>query len=337
MTGARSPAAEVSDERIAQAIAAWLCEDAETAVVEVHRRPWEYATSTALELVTAVSDDGIKRQFVLKHLDPAHASAEARRAKPSFIIEPRREIEMYRRVLAPLGVGPSLVASSLTSESDSCWLLLSYVAGRRLHEDGDLDQWESVGAWLGSLHRQLDRLDRESLVPEAHLIVYQRDWYLEWLQRARRFLAADRQSPSGRSLDWLAFRYDQVVARLMSLRPTIIHGEFYPANVLVRDGAGQSAVCPVDWEMAAVGPGLIDLAALTSGRWPESSRQGVIAAYSSHAGCDLGERDLAEAMQCAYIYLAVQWLGWFGRRRPPAEYAYDWLTDAVERAEALGL
>jgi thiamine kinase-like enzyme len=26
-------------------------------------------------------------------------------------------------------------------------------------------------------------------------------------------------------------------------------------------------VCPVDWEMAAVGPGLIDLAALTAGWW----------------------------------------------------------------------
>src|SRR5439155_23698855 len=70
-----------------------------------------------------------------------------------------------------------------------------------------------------------------------------------------------------RSKPWLgtvrdAFREE--IPALSAPPQVIVHGEFFPANVLSRDGV----IYPVDWESAAVGAGEIDLAALIE-LWPE--------------------------------------------------------------------
>src|SRR5439155_24503813 len=44
--------------------------------------------------------------------------------------------------------------------------------------------------------------------------------------------------------------------------PTVIHGEFYSKTVLAR----RQHLFMLDWESAAIGPGEIDLAALTEGK-----------------------------------------------------------------------
>jgi thiamine kinase-like enzyme len=53
-----------------------------------------------------------------------------------------------------------------------------------------------------------------------------------------------------------------------------LDGEYYASNIVV---AGQR-VCPVDWELAGAGPGLLDLAALTTG-WSYADRAAIAAAY----------------------------------------------------------
>src|SRR6202030_18789 len=58
-------------------------------------------------------------------------------------------------------------------------------------------------------------------------------------------------------------------------RRTIIHGEFYPENVLI-DG---DIVYPVDWERAALSAGEIDIAALTEGQWEPRTVEDAIDAY----------------------------------------------------------
>ena len=67
----------------------------------------------------------------------------------------------------------------------------------------------------------------------------------------------------------LAGNYERAVERLVRLPSTLIHGEFYASNIVVQETTERCRICPVDWETAAVGPGLIDLAALTSGAWSE--------------------------------------------------------------------
>ena len=308
----------------------------------MHRRPWEYATSAAAELVSVVMDDETQCAFVLKHLGPQNMSEGARRAKPSFVVDPQREIEVYRRVLAPLDVGPALIGFQISPQTGIYWLLIEHVQGPRLFEVGERERWAAVARWLGGLHQRLATLDRDRIRREARLIEYDREWYTVWLHRALQFFASSDppHSRHGRAaLRWLADRYDKIVERLTSLPPAIIHGEFYPANVLVGATAGDADVYPVDWEMTSIGPPIIDLAALTSGAWPEPDRRAVIAAYVAGSGSrvDAILDEVMESVEYARIHLAVQWLGWFGRRQAPAEHAHDWLADATERAEALNL
>jgi hypothetical protein len=265
----------------------------------------------------------------------------ARRAKPAFVLEPRREIEVYRRVLAPLNVGPRLIGYRISPATGIYWLLTEHVSDLRLFEVGDLATWTGVARWLGGLHERLAACNRQALCRRARLLQYNREWYTVWLERALRFFAANGPTHSRRTraaLDWLAARYHKVIERLLSLPLTVIHGEFYPANVLVAGTPAHPVACPIDWEMTAIGPGIIDVAALTSGEWRLQDRRAAIAAYVDGSGSSDGTlADVVESVEYAHIHLAVQWLGWFGRRRAASGHFRDWLADAVDRAEALQL
>jgi hypothetical protein len=337
-----SIAAHVTDAELVRAIHRSRTADRHAhTVVGLRRTSWEYATSASLELVSAAMDDGSERRYVLKHLGARSVLEAARRAKPSFVVDPRREIEVYRRVLAPLNVGPRLIGSRISPATGSYWLLTEHVTDLRLFEVGDPATWTGVARWLGELHKRLTACNRQALSRKARLLQYNREWYTVWLERALRFFADDGPMPSRRSrtaLEWLAERYHKVVERLLSLPQTVIHGEFYPSNVLVAGTPADPVPCPVDWEMAAIGPGVIDLAALTSGEWRPHDRRAAIAAYVEGSGSHRDAfAELAESVEYAYVYLAVQWLGWFGRRRAPAGHLRDWLAEAADRAEALRL
>jgi aminoglycoside phosphotransferase (APT) family kinase protein len=140
------------------------------------------------------------------------------------------------------------------------WLFIEKVLGTELWQIGDLEVWRGVARWLAGMHETL-----AGSTDERHLIRYDAAFYTRWARRA---------AAACPDLEPLMRRYQEVVERLLALPVTVIHGEFYPSNVLV---AGQR-VCPVDWEMTAVGPGLIDLAALTTG-WGDEERVAIASAY----------------------------------------------------------
>jgi thiamine kinase-like enzyme len=96
-------------------------------------------------------------------------------------------------------------------------------------------------------------------------------------------------------------------------------------------------VRPVDWELAGVGPGLLDLAAITSGSWDAAERDRIACAY--HRALPLAIRprraDLLDALKHCRLLIAVQWLGWSSDWSAPAEHAHDWLSDAIAIAREL--
>jgi thiamine kinase-like enzyme len=99
-------------------------------------------------------------------------------------------------------------------------------------------------------------------------------------------------------------------------------------------------VSPIDWESAALGPGVVDLAALTTGAWSASEREQIAGGYFEQAA-SLGnvhdERELLETLELARLHLAIQWLGWEPTWLPPAEHRHDWLAEALGIAGSLSL
>ncbi|HEY1381200.1 MAG TPA: hypothetical protein VGF55_30650, partial [Gemmataceae bacterium] len=295
-------------------------------VARLDRRPSAYSSSFALEELDVELAGGRTLNLVFKDLGRHGLLSGARAAKPVFLHDPRREIAVYRHVLAAHDLGTAVCHAAVCDDrAGRYWLFLERVAGVELYQVGEFATWQAAAAWLARLHARLAD-DADRLADEAHLLRHDAAYYRLWPRRACEILAAKTGvAPAARDrLAALAAGYEAVVGRLTALPATVIHGEFYASNVLVAGGR----VCPVDWEMAAVGPGLIDLAALTAGRWTDAQRSALAAAY--HAALSAGGsapplNDLRADLDWCRLHLAVQWLGWSADWTPPADHAQDWL------------
>lgn len=263
----------------------------------VLRRPWPYRASLPMEEL-----DIHGRRLLLKDLSGSHDLP-----RPRLAPDPRRELAVYRDVLAPLAVdGTARVAAA--DDTSGRWLVLELVDGTPLWQIGELETWEAAARWLARLHalpvpkgRGLLRYD------EAHL--------------AQRLLLAP-------GTERFAAR---VAEHLAALPVCLIHGDFYPANILA---GNDGRICVVDWETCGVGPAVLDLAALVSGRWSEHERERIVNAYL--AACPPPLRPTRDDLLYARLLLAAQWVGWHVEWSPPPEQRHDWQAELDELSARLG-
>jgi aminoglycoside phosphotransferase (APT) family kinase protein len=310
---------------------------AERRIVKLYRHPSSYRSSFLIEEIEVHLDDGTVLQLMFKDLSCGVFSERVRRAKPVFLYDPMREIEAYQVVLASSPVGAATCYGAVVEhQANRYWLFIERVDGRELYQTGEFAAWQQAARWLAAMHDHFAQ-QKQALAKSAHLIKYDYGFYQLWMQRARNFLA--KAESAGRSIEWLAARYDKVIECIVKLPVVFIHGEFYASNIIVQETTHGWRVCPIDWEMAALGPGLIDLAALIAGNWTEEEKIELALAYYGAASED-GRPSLdsfLNALAYCKLHIAVQWLGWFGRRRQFAQHEQDWLGEALCLAEKLKL
>jgi hypothetical protein len=324
-----------SDAELQEALRTALAAAGLAAPRLIRRRPSEYRTSFPLEELELVLEDGAELRLAFKRLEWDALTDEARLAKPEFLHDPRREPAVYATLLAPAALGaPHYYGSLAGPDAGRHWLFVEWVEGRELYQVGERELWQAAAAWLGTMHQRLaEGLDRGR---DARLLDYDPAYYRRWIDRALAFAAApDQPRERRRSIEWLAPRYEAASEELLALPRTVIHGEFYASNVLVSGDPADPRVAPVDWELAAMAPGVIDLAALVSGGWGEEDRGAIAAAYRTTAGpFSPSPREL----DLARLHLAVQWLGWAEPSwSPPPGQRQDWLGEALSLAEELEL
>jgi len=319
-----------SDAELRDGLERALAEVGIAAPRQLRRRPSDYRTSFPLEELEVGLVDGSTLRLAFKQLDWARLDDRGRLAKPAFLHDPAREAAVYASLSGSVPGLPRYCGAVLEAAAGRHWLFVEWVEGRELYQVGELELWAAAARWLGELHARFRGAGPDGALP---LVECDRAYYRRWLDRARGFAEGDPDR--ARLLEWLAERYEAVVEGLLSLPPTLLHGEFYASNVLVGEGAEGRRVAPVDWELAARGPGVVDLAALVSGDWDESERARLVAAYREGAGRDsFSPRHL----DLARLHLAVQWLGWAPPGWvPPEGQRHDWLGEAMELAERLEL
>ncbi len=312
------------------------------AISELERRPCEYRTSFALEELEVSLADGRTLRLMFKDLSRACLDADALLVKPGFLHDPVREVEVYRDLLDGAALGtPAYHGAFVDPATDRYWLFIENVVGPVLWQVGEFHVWEEAARWLARLHAAL--APAAAAAPRS-LLRFGPDLYRTWIERARNF--AERPSTpwdddTRAAVIHLSTRYEPVVERLDALHPTIVHGEFYPSNVLVQHPEGAVRIAPIDWEIAGVGPGLLDLAALTIGKWTPAQREALAHAYREAAAAgpaaDMLPADFDAALDCCRLHLAVQALGWEPGWQPPAEHRHDWLAESVRIAGELRL
>lgn len=325
-----------SDSELREALELVFAEAGSAPPRLIRRRASDYRTSFPLEELELTLSDGAELRLAFKRLEWDALTAEARLAKPEFLHGPLREPAVYATLLAPAALGAPYYYGSLAEpEAGRHWLFIEWVEGRELYQVGERELWEAVAAWLGTMHLRLaGELDRQAA--GGRLLDYDHAHYRRWIERALAFAAAPGQPPSRLdSIEWLAPRYEAASEELLALPRTVIHGEFYASNVLVAGDPAEPRVAPVDWELAASAPGVIDLAALVSGGWSDEDRAAIAAAYRTAAGpFSPSPRELDLARLC----LAVQWLGWAEPSWvPPPSQRQDWLGEALSLTEELEL
>ncbi len=311
----------------------------------VDHRPSAARSSFALEDIEVLLESGDLLRLVLKALGAEGLNASANLRKPLFLHDPLREIEFYQHVLsARPDLGTATLHSSVMEPGRGrFWLLLERVPGRGLRDITDFDCWRAVARWLVRLHAELTPLAADPHAPGiARILRYDANFLRMWLTRAHAFVLQDPVLPLHlrHGMDWLVQRYDRVVDRLTALPQAVIHGEFYASNILVRETPG-SRVCPVDWEMVALGPALIDLAALVAGQRHEERRRELALTYRAALppsdGCGADPQEFLDSLAYCRLHLAVQWLGWSPDPPLAAGQARSWLGEALSLAEALDL
>jgi aminoglycoside phosphotransferase (APT) family kinase protein len=308
-------------------------------VRSLERRPCAYRTSFPLEELDVELADRTLLRMMLKDLGRAGLSPDAARAKPRFMHDPAREIQTYRNVLGPAQLGtPEFYGDSTDAPQGRHWLFIERVEGDVLWQVGELETWAAAARWLARLHERCAGRTNEW----PFLIAYDRAYWSLWIERAGGFAAAG----AGKTWDgearaqicWLADRYAPVVDRLAALPATLVHGEFYPSNILVGHGSDPAArrIAPIDWELAGAAPGLIDLAALTTG-WSSAESAAIVGAYRERYDPATGGQAFDDALAACRLHLAVQWLAWEPSWSPPVEHRRDWVAEAIREAKLLSL
>ena len=189
----------------------------------------------------------------------------------------------------------------MAHDGDRSWLVLRWL-DQALHvsnfsTDEPLQQ---AAAWLGSFHRRTH-----------HLAEVQPPWITDYAGSSitklmdRAWPALERLARSHGELREALTPLRLAMAALARCHASLIHGDCYPANVLINGGE----VVVIDWERAGLGPGEVDLAALTDG-WPTTTVDACILRY-------LGKGDVDEACANAFgarllaarAFLVLRWLG----------------------------
>jgi hypothetical protein len=243
-------------------------------IARLERQPSSYQSSSPLEELTLVFDDGQQLDLIFKNVSPAAFFPHARRAKPDFLDDPQREIEVYRTILAHASLGtPHFFGSVVDTENDRFWLFLERVAGRELYQVGDAGVWQDAARWLAHFHHQFS--SSEALPPHTvrRLVRLDEPYYRQWFERAAEF-AGSEKGIRNESVCRLAAHAPALVEQLLELPVGLIHGEFYASQIatcaFVRStGSGRpsgpgSSIWP-PW-LPDVGPKMPDI------KWPLPTR-----------------------------------------------------------------
>ncbi len=291
------------------------------AVKVVAREPHIYASTFPSEIITCHLDDGRELQLYCKYSAGVENDSFQHRGGVAY------EALVYRYVLSPIGVrAPTYYGDYQDPATGWTCLVL---------ENLDNILWVSrtpspetmlakAADWVGRFHASGESRRSESGL--GFLTVYDREYYNGWLVRSLEFART-----SGERIPWLEALWQQfegVLEILLNSRPTIIHGEFCPHNIIVHN----QEIYPVDWESAAVGLGEIDLVALTEG-WSDAVHQNCEDAYCRARWPNGPPSDVTRIIDAARIYWNLRWLGESRRsfERKSARIHLREIRDASER------
>jgi len=234
----------------------------------VAREPNKYGSTYPSEILSLSFDGQPPIRLLCKYEAGRREDEDGHRRGISY------ELEVYRTLLGPLGVTvPRLYGGHGDDVDCQSWMALQCVPGTRINRQ-HLEPPGVVRAakWIGDFHRRTEKLAAEPV--SRFLTELDAQYLLRWPEQLLK-----QESAVIEELPWLQeliARFQADVGLLLS-DPVVVHGEYYPDNILCADGV----VYPVDWQSTAIGAGEIDLAVLTHGSWKSQTVEECKLAYQT--------------------------------------------------------
>jgi hypothetical protein len=233
-----------------------------------------------------------------------------RRPKEDLEARREREVFVYSRLLPAAGVGTARCYGSVRDPSPGrYWLFLEFVEGTPLRYL-DFEHWPGAAGWLGRLQGHFARCADE-LRNANILLEHDRRFFTATGERALRAVE-QIVPPLARGLEAVLAGYDRLAETMSNQPKTLVHGAYRPQQILVDLNRHPSRYCPVDWELAAIGCGIHDLAFFADGLEGFRLHQ-VVEAYREEAGSHgMGvpsPADLGYLVDCFRLHRVFNWLG----------------------------
>jgi hypothetical protein len=305
-------------------------------VHELHREPPPTTTSFWTERLQARLDGDEGLLVFFKDLNPESLIAAARQIHATGLDSGRRELHMYRRILSRQRFGtPELYAWRWEPSRGLLGLFLEHAGPLKLRHSKDFTLWLAAARWAARFHsaaRAGARSPNHVPAPQRRtrfLPRYDRAHYRHCAERIEQRLAG-LAAPDRPVLEHALEVYTDLVGELSALPQSIIHGEYFGKNIVVRDGSPDEVIAVVDWESAAVGPSYLDLVSLSTGRWTPDKKEALWRAYFDRYRADTG-LPLDWARFCrdiglVQLYQALAWIGWWLQRGAEEQVA-RWLNE----------
>jgi hypothetical protein len=282
-----------------QTLAAGLTSVLRSQATVLDRQPNTFASTFPSEIVRCQLGDGRRLLLLCKYGADHSTSLSGRTGHKGGV---PYEAAAYRHVLRTSRAStPKFYGAYEDVESGETWLVLEYleesVRLRKLRESSAA--MGLAARWIGRFHNATEEdLSDASM---RFLSRYDAEYYLGWARRTSSLTGHLRQRFQW--LPTLCERFEVVVPHLLASPPTVIHGEYYPSNILFRAGK----VYPIDWESAAVAAGELDLATLTE-NWGAKIERRCELEYQSTRWPEGTPADFGRRLCSARLYLQFRWL-----------------------------
>lgn len=286
------------------------------------REPNIYASTSASEIVTYRLTNGCLLWIFCKYGTGYLDNNFIRRGVPY-------EAKVYCKVLEKNRFStPRFYGSFRDEDTGETLMAIEYLDNCfRVNKSYDRSAMKLAAHWIGRFHAVNEKLLLMGSV--SNLNIYSAKYFAKW--RRRMSAIPNHLKRNYLWLSDLCERSDIFVDLLLTETSTIIHGEYYPSNALIRNGE----IYVVDWESAGIGAGEIDLAFLTQGPWPEEILRECEEQYRmarwSEVTPSVFDQTFSAAKLYAYFQLVFYWLRFRPNRANQEVWAFEHMRSLGER------
>jgi hypothetical protein len=253
-------------------------------VAALRRTPSPFASLFPAEVLSVSLQGGGERSLFVKYLGPEQADHPDKQRRD-------REVRIYEELLGE-GALPVVryYGSAWDEASGRRQVFLEHVADWDLRYQG-LEHWLTAARSLARLHTHFAQ--RAGQLSACDFLLRLDAPYLRtWAGRAVEVVEGYATGLAA-ALAGVVKAYGRVCAVLAGQPPTLVHNDLAPKNVLADRSHDPARICIVDWELAGVGCGLLDLVDLKYGLDPASDRA-MCTAYHAELARTLVPDDPAE-------------------------------------------